>query len=131
MHRHPVNQTHHEDLSLSVRIAEAVAKTMGSMRFIVIQTVIIVAWIAINVTGFILRWDPYPFILLNLVFSTQAAYAAPFIMLAQNRASEKDRAMAEFDFQHNAESLALLRALHADAHGTDCTKCLTLAGITP
>jgi uncharacterized membrane protein len=123
-HKHPVNKAHHEDLTLSLRIAEAVAKNMGSMRFIVIQTILIALWIALNLTVVVMRWDPYPFILLNLVFSTQAAYAAPFIMLSQNRQSEKDRAMAEFDFRHNAESLALLRALHADAHGADCTKCI-------
>ena len=123
-HRHPVNQAHHDNLSLSIRIAEAVARNMGSMRFIIIQTAVIAVWVALNLLVVAMRWDPYPFILLNLVFSTQAAYAAPFIMLSQNRQSEKDRAMAEFDYRHNAESLALLRALHADAHGADCTECI-------
>jgi uncharacterized membrane protein len=123
-HKHPVNKVHHDDRTLSVRIAEGVAKGMGSMRFIVLQTIIIAVWVSLNVLGLALRWDPYPFILLNLVFSTQAAYAAPFILLSQNRQAEKDRVMAEFDFRHNSESLALLRALHADAHGADCTRCV-------
>jgi uncharacterized membrane protein len=126
MHLHPVNRKHHEGNTWSVRFAEKVTLSFGSMRYIVIQTVGIACWITLNMIGFMSHWDAYPFILLNLVFSTQAAYAAPLILLGQNRQGEKDRQMAEYDFRHNSEALALLRAWHADAHGADCTQCFTL-----
>jgi uncharacterized membrane protein len=79
------------------RFAEAIARNLGTARFLVIQTVIVVVWITFNVVAISLRWDPYPFILLNLAFSTQAAYAAPLILLAQNRQEGRDRAQAEVD----------------------------------
>jgi uncharacterized membrane protein len=79
------------------RFAEAIARNLGTARFLVIQTVIVVVWIIFNVVAISLRWDPYPFILLNLAFSTQAAYAAPLILLAQNRQETRDRAQAEVD----------------------------------
>src|SRR5262245_47766977 len=79
------------------RFAEAIARNLGTARFLVIQTVIVVVWITFNVVAISLRWDPYPFILLNLAFSTQAAYAAPLILLAQNRQEARDRAQAEVD----------------------------------
>jgi len=77
---------------------------MGSWRFIIIQTVFVLLWMGINVVGYINHWDPYPYILLNLVFSTQAAYAAPIIMMAQNRQNERDRAQANDDFKTNIEA---------------------------
>ncbi len=73
------------DLTTGQRIADTVAATMGSWKFIIIQSVILLAWIALNITAYIEHWDPYPFILLNLALSFQAAYAAPFIMMSQNR----------------------------------------------
>jgi uncharacterized membrane protein len=79
------------------RFAETIARNLGTARFLVIQTVIVVVWIAFNVVAISLRWDPYPFILLNLAFSTQAAYAAPLILLAQNRQEARDRVQAEVD----------------------------------
>jgi uncharacterized membrane protein len=79
------------------RFAETIARNLGTARFLVIQTVIVVVWITFNVAAVTLRWDPYPFILLNLAFSTQAAYAAPLILLAQNRQEGRDRAQAEVD----------------------------------
>ena len=72
--------------------SEAIARNLGTARFLVIQTAVVAAWITINVVAVGFRWDPYPFILLNLAFSTQAAYAAPLILLAQNRQDERDRA---------------------------------------
>jgi uncharacterized membrane protein len=77
---------------------------MGSWRFIIWQTIIVILWMTANVVGFIYHWDIYPYILLNLVFSTQAAYAAPIIMMAQNRQNERDRAHAEADFKTNVEA---------------------------
>ena len=83
------------------KLADMIAGNMGSWRFIIIQTLIVVLWMTLNITGILLRWDPYPFILLNLLFSTQAAYAAPIIMMSQNRQAEKDRIEAELDYQTN------------------------------
>ncbi len=79
------------------RFSEGLARTLGTARFLVIQTVVVVAWITVNAAAATLRWDPYPFILLNLAFSTQAAYAAPLILLAQNRQDDRDRAQIERD----------------------------------
>jgi uncharacterized membrane protein len=79
------------------RLSERIARFLGTGRFLAIQTVIVVVWIALNLTALIGRWDPYPFILLNLVFSTQAAYAAPLILLAQNRQDDRDRVSLEED----------------------------------
>jgi uncharacterized membrane protein len=79
------------------RFAEGIARFLGTGSFLAVQTIIVVAWIALNVFAVRLRWDPYPFILLNLAFSTQAAYAAPLILLAQNRQADRDRVQAEED----------------------------------
>jgi uncharacterized membrane protein len=73
------------------RRAEATARFLGTPRYIAVQTVLVIAWIALNAVAAGLRWDPYPFILLNLAFSTQAAYAAPLILLAQTRQAERDK----------------------------------------
>jgi uncharacterized membrane protein len=88
------------------RFAEAIARTLGTGRFLVIQTIAVAAWIALNAVGWRLQWDPYPFIALNLAFSTQAAYAAPLILLAQNRQDDRDRAQAEVDREVNARTQA-------------------------
>ena len=79
------------------RFSEGIARYLGTARFLVIQTGIVVVWITLNVLVVALRWDKYPFILLNLAFSTQAAYAAPLILLAQNRQETRDRAQIERD----------------------------------
>jgi len=77
--------------------AEGIARFLGTGRFLAVQTIIVIVWIALNVFAVRLRWDPYPFILLNLAFSTQAAYAAPLILLAQNRQADRDRVQSEED----------------------------------
>jgi uncharacterized membrane protein len=79
------------------RFSEAIARFLGTGRFLVGQTVLVLIWIAFNTLGLVHHWDPYPFILLNLAFSTQAAYAAPLILLAQNRQDDRDRASIERD----------------------------------
>ncbi len=79
------------------RLSEGVARFLGTGRFLVGQSVLVAAWIALNTVGLIRHWDPYPYILLNLAFSTQAAYAAPLILLAQNRQDDRDRASIERD----------------------------------
>jgi uncharacterized membrane protein len=96
----------HYDPEAFGRFSEAIARTLGTARFLVAQTVIVIAWITLNASAAALRWDPYPFILLNLAFSTQAAYAAPLILLAQNRQADRDRAQAELDRQVNARTQA-------------------------
>jgi uncharacterized membrane protein len=98
------HDSHRESLGFGHRLADSVANGMGSWRFIIIQTVIVLLWMVLNVIGFVYHWDVYPYILLNLVFSTQAAYAAPIIMMAQNRQSERDRAQANADFKTNVEA---------------------------
>jgi uncharacterized membrane protein len=96
---------HHTNTrSFGQRLADKVANGMGSWSFIIWQTIIVLIWMIINVIGFIKHWDPYPYILLNLVFSTQAAYAAPIIMMSQNRQGERDRAQAEADYKTNLEA---------------------------
>ena len=86
------------------RIADSVAATMGSWTFIIVQSVVLAIWIVVNVIAWISHWDPYPFILLNLALSFQAAYAAPFIMISQNRQAERDRHQAEEDYRTNVEA---------------------------
>ncbi|MET3978628.1 putative membrane protein [Mucilaginibacter sp. UYP25] len=87
--------THNKASTYGQRLVDSVANGMGSWRFIIIQTIIIVLWMGLNAVAFVHHWGVYPFILLNLLFSTQAAYAAPIIMMAQNRQSQRDRAQAE------------------------------------
>jgi len=98
------HQKHKEEMTFGQRLADSVATGMGSWRFIIIQTIIVVLWMVLNIIAFLDHWDPYPYILLNLLFSTQAAYAAPIIMMAQNRQGERDRAQADEDFRTNVEA---------------------------
>ena len=93
------HQKHKENLTFGSQLADSVARNMGSWRFIIIQTIVVVIWMVLNVVAFVSHWDVYPFILLNLLFSTQAAYAAPIIMMAQNRQNERDREQALADYQ--------------------------------
>jgi uncharacterized membrane protein len=88
------------------KFAEGIARFLGTGRFLAVQTIIVIVWIALNVAAVNLRWDPYPFILLNLAFSTQAAYAAPLILLAQNRQADRDRVQAEEDRSRAAATRA-------------------------
>jgi len=112
---------HRETYTTGQRIADAVATKMGSWGFIIIQTIFVIIWMGLNVVGWIRHWDAYPFILLNLIFSTQAAYAAPIIMMAQNRQSERDRIQAQEDFDTNVAAKKEIEALqiHLNAIETD------------
>ncbi len=105
------HEKHRETLSFGGRIADAVANGMGSWRFIILQTILVILWMGLNLVGFIYHWDVYPFILLNLVFSTQAAYAAPIIMMSQNRQNERDRMHAEEDYKTNIDAKQEIEAL--------------------
>ena len=96
----------HYDPEAFGRVSEGIARYFGTARYIVIQTVLVICWIGFNAIWVTGRWDPYPFILLNLAFSTQAAYAAPLILLAQNRQAERDRREYDRDRQMTAEMRA-------------------------
>jgi CRP/FNR family cyclic AMP-dependent transcriptional regulator len=99
-----VNELADEQLTLGQRIADKVASTIGSWRFILSQSFFLAFWILLNLLAWVNHWDPYPFILLNLVLSFQAAYATPIIMMSQNRQADKDRLSAEIDHQVNAKA---------------------------
>jgi len=105
------HEKHIETLGFGSRLADAVAKGMGSWKFIIFQTILVILWMGLNLVGFFYHWDVYPFILLNLLFSTQAAYAAPIIMMSQNRQSERDRLQAQADYQTNIEAKQEIEAL--------------------
>jgi len=105
------HEKHKETLGFGSRLADSVANGMGSWNFIIIQTVLVVLWMGLNMVAFVKHWDVYPFILLNLVFSTQAAYAAPIIMMAQNRQNERDRLQAQADYQTNIDAKLEIEAL--------------------
>jgi uncharacterized membrane protein len=98
--------------TLGQRIADAVAAMMGSWTFIIIQSTVLFFWIVLNITAYVQQWDPYPFILLNLALSFQAAYAAPFIMMSQNRQQDIDRKAAEHDYQVNVKAELEIELLH-------------------
>jgi uncharacterized membrane protein len=100
------------EYTLGDRVADWVAATMGSWGFIIGQSILLVIWIVLNVTAYVQQWDPYPFILLNLALSFQAAYAAPFIMMSQNRQAAIDRAAMQTDFQINAKAELEIELLH-------------------
>lgn len=87
-------------------VAEGIARFLGTGKYLAYQTIIVIVWIALNIGGMWWNWDPYPFILLNLAFSTQAAYAAPLILLAQNRQEDRDRASVAEDRRRAAETKA-------------------------
>ena len=117
--RSPVNIRHLERRTLGERVADVVAATVGSWPFIVTQSILLAAWIVLNAVA-IGGWsagkpfDPYPFILLNLVLSFQAAYTGPGVMMSQNRQTAKDRDAAEHDYRINEETFERLKRLEAN-----------------
>ena len=115
----PTRVEMHEPRTLGERIADSAAEGIGSWKFIIIQTVLVCIWVALNLAGVAFQWDPFPFILLNLMFSVQAAYTGPILLLASNRQAAKDRAMAQRDdaelgviLKLQEEQMAILKALH-------------------
>jgi uncharacterized membrane protein len=139
-HHHPVNVIHHDRAALGERFADRIAAGIGSWRFLIVQTIAVLLWVAINLAGlFLLRWDPFPFILLNLLFSVQAAYTGPVLLLAGNRQAQKDRLTLEHaameadkaDEQnqailqcidaHTALTLRILKHLGLEAGGSRAT----------
>src|SRR5579864_6434398 len=98
-HKHPVNRLIHDEATLGERVADKASGGIGSWTFLIVQSVLIVFYVTLNVIGFVNHWDPYPFILLNLCFTIQAAYTGPILLLAGNRQAQKDRLRLE----HTAE----------------------------
>jgi uncharacterized membrane protein len=98
-HKHPVNRLIHDEATLGERVADRASASIGSWAFLIIQSILIVFYVTLNVIGFVNHWDPYPFILLNLCFTIQAAYTGPILLLAGNRQAQKDRLRLE----HTAE----------------------------
>ena len=99
-------------LGFGPRVADGVAAMVGSWPFIIVQSCLLLAWMVLNVTAWMQHWDPYPFILLNLALSFQAAYAAPFIMMSQNRQAMIDRQAAEHDYDINIKAELEIELLH-------------------
>ena len=116
------HKKHEDERTFGERIADSVAQGMGSWTFIIIQSLIVIAWMVLNIVALVYHWDEYPFILLNLVFSTQAAYAAPIIMMSQNRSSDRDRQHAEADYQTNVQSKKEIEELMNALHKIDVDK---------
>jgi uncharacterized membrane protein len=94
-HQHPVNVLHHDEATFGEMLADKIASGIGSWTFLIVQTCAVLLWLALNIVGFVNHWDPFPFILLNLLFSVQAAYTGPVLLLAGNRQAQKDRLTLE------------------------------------
>jgi len=112
-HEHPpvinVDAEEAKRLTYGERAADTVAGIVGSWRFILWQSAILFVYVLLNVVGWIAAWDPYPFILLNLFLSMQAAYTAPMLMMSQNRQAQLDRSRAEHDYEINLKAEAEIR----------------------
>ena len=106
-----INEAVAQSMTFGERASDAFAETMGSWKFIILQSVILMIWVVLNISAYIEHWDPYPFILLNLALSLEAAYAAPIIMMSQNRQAEKDRLAAEEDYHVNTKAEEELKAV--------------------
>ncbi len=100
------------NLALGARVSDTVARVVGSWRFIIIQSVLLIIWMILNVTAWVQEWDPDPFILLNLALSFQAAYTAPIIMMSQNRQAEIDRREQQHDYDINLKAELEIELLH-------------------
>jgi len=109
--KHPVNIAHHDNRTLGQHVADTFSAVLGSWRFIIIQSVVLACWLVANVLALINHWDPYPFVLLNLCLSFQAAYAMPIVMMSQNRMAVRDRAIAELDYETNQKAKQIVEEL--------------------
>jgi uncharacterized membrane protein len=113
-HKHQiknVNILDQEQLTFGQKAADWVASIIGSWKFIIIQSIILVIWVVLNVLAWIRHWDPYPFILMNLFLSLQAAYTAPALMMSQNRLAARDRLEAHNDFEINMKAEEEIRVI--------------------
>jgi len=114
--------------SVGDRLADSIASFMGSWKFIMIQSSVILSWMTLNVVAFIHHWDPYPWILLNLIFSIQAAFSSPLIMMTQNRQEAKDRIRAENDYKVDKYSSEMVDVI--DKKVDDLTKKVNLLNLS-
>ena len=114
-HTHPpvrdVNDIYEQQLTFGERAADKVAAIAGSWTFIIIQSIVLAVWVVLNVAAWVQHWDPYPFILMNLVLSLQAAYTAPVIMMSQNRQADRDRVEAHNDYLINKKAEEEVRVI--------------------
>ena len=114
-HHHPpiknVNEAFEKQLTFGQRASDQIANIVGSWPFIIVQSILLTMWVVLNVAAVIRHWDPYPFILMNLVLSMQAAYTAPIIMMSQNRQAERDRIEAHNDYIINQKAEGEIRAV--------------------
>ncbi|MDP4116466.1 MAG: DUF1003 domain-containing protein [Bacteroidota bacterium] len=121
-----VNEVIEESSTYGQRVVDNVVSVVGSWKFIIIQSCILTAWVVLNVVAFISHWDPYPFILMNLALSLQAAYTAPIIMMSQNRQSYRDRIDAHLDYKINQKAEEENRVIieHLEAQNLALTEIL-------
>ena len=121
-HKHPVNQLFHDEATLGERVADKASAGIGSWWFLGIQSVLILIWLGLNVWALTHHWDPYPFILLNLMFTIQAAYTGPVLLLSGNRLAQKDRLRLEHtaEVSESAEK-ATLQILEEIERNTEAT----------
>ena len=122
-HKHPVNVVHHDEATIGERIADKAAAGIGSWTFLIVQTIAVVCWLTLNIVGFTHHWDAFPFILLNLLFSVQAAYTGPVLLLAGNRQAQKDRLTLEHAAEEadkaDQQNVEILQAIK---HNTELTE---------
>jgi uncharacterized membrane protein len=111
---HPISRTLHDRRTTGERSADALAAVIGSWRFLMLQSLVVGAWVGSNLLGTAPAWDPFPFFALNALFSLQAAYIGPVLLLSANRAAERDRTMAEHDHATNEKASQLIEALMSE-----------------
>jgi len=113
--KHPVNIRYHKEATFGEMLADQIAAGVGSWTFLILQTFAVLCWITLNVVGLVKHWDPFPFILLNLLFSVQAAYTGPILLLAGNRQAQKDRLTLEHAAEEaekaDAQNVEILNAI--------------------
>ena len=129
-HKHPVNVVHHEEATFGEQLADKIAAGIGSWTFLIIQSIAVLCWVGLNLIGFINHWDPFPFILLNLLFSVQAAYTGPVLLLAGNRQAQKDRLTLEHAAHEadkaDSQNVQILKAILKDTDLTEKNTEITL-----
>jgi uncharacterized membrane protein len=120
--KHVVNVIHHDEATLGERIADKAAAGIGSWTFLIIQTIAVLCWLSLNIIGLTHHWDPFPFILLNLLFSVQAAYTGPVLLLAGNRQAQKDRLTLEHAAEEadkaDIQNVEILKAIEKNTEVT-------------
>ncbi len=109
--KHPISRNLHDKRTFGEELADKITTQIGSWGFLIVQTVLVVLWVGLNMLGLAMRWDPYPFVLLNLLFSVQAAYTGPIMLLSQNRSAQRERIMAEHNYATNEKSEQLIESL--------------------